>query len=93
MEIIENEHFENETISFDGFTFQNCSFRKCVIFIQTLDFNFKRCSFTESMLYVDPSLPILDIHFRLNQSTYDKTTHCIRKDCQYPRTLLQLPTH
>ena len=92
MEWITDEHFENETISFDGFNFKNCTFRKCVIMIQSLDINLVHCAFFESMLYIKPLLSIVDISHRLSKSTYDKTTYFIRNDCRYPRTVLQLPT-
>lgn len=92
MELIANEHFENETIGFDGFSFMNCTFTNCVILITTLDFHFENCSFYGSVLHIDPSLPIFEVSHRLSQSSYDSGTHCFRDDYKYPRTLLNLPS-
>ncbi|RCW42324.1 hypothetical protein DFP97_11747 [Paenibacillus prosopidis] len=92
MKTISNEVFTNETITFDGFSFIGCTFKNCVILITTLDFNFERCSFFESILHVNPKLPIFEISHRLSQSSYDSDTNCYRNDYQYPRTAVNLPT-
>lgn len=92
MKLIMNEHFSNETITFDGFSFQNCCFTDCVIIITSLDFHFEGCSFYGSILHVDERLPVFEISHRLSQSTYDGDTRCFRDDYKYPRTQLSLPT-
>ncbi|CAM4408248.1 Pentapeptide repeat-containing protein [Paenibacillus alkaliterrae] len=92
MNTIANEHFKNETIVFDGFSFIGCTFTNCVIIITTLDFNFHSCSFFESNLHVNPELSIFEISHKLSQSTYDHGTNCYRNDYKYPRTALDLPT-
>ncbi|WP_028610789.1 hypothetical protein [Paenibacillus harenae] len=91
MNTISNEHFTNETIAFDGFSFIGCTFTNCVIIITTLHFNFERCSFYESTLHVNPELSIFEISHRLSQSTYDSGTNCFRDDYKFPRTMLKLP--
>lgn len=91
MKLIMNENFTNETISFDGFTFKNCSFTNCVIIIATLNFHFEGCSFYSSALHVNPELPIFEVSHRLSQSAYDTDTHCFRDDYKYPRTTVPLP--
>ncbi len=91
MEWICNEYFNHETIRFDGFIFKNCSFHKCVILISTLNCHFIDCTFYESMFYVDRELSAADLTKRFLKSVFDKTTQVVRNDCQYPRTILQLP--
>jgi len=91
MHTISNEHFTNETIAFDGFSFIGCTFSNCVIIITTLDFNFERCSFYESSLHVNPKLPIFAISHKLSQSTYDSDTNCYQNDYKYPQTVVELP--
>jgi hypothetical protein len=90
MNTISNEHFSNETIVFDGFSFIGCTFTNCVIIITTLDFNFSGCSFFESNLHVKPELSIFEISHKLSQSTYDHETNCYRNDYNYPRKALDL---
>lgn len=92
METIVNEHFIDETIKFDGFTFIGCSFTNCVIIITSLQFHFESCSFYGSALHVNPSLPVFEISHRLSQSSYDTDTSCYRDDYKYPRTVVELPT-
>lgn len=91
MELIFNEHFDNETIGFNGFRFVNCTFTNCIIIITSLDFDFERCSFYGSALHVDPYLPVFEISHRLSQSTYDNDTTCSRDDYKHPRTVVDLP--
>ncbi|GGG90166.1 hypothetical protein [Paenibacillus radicis (ex Gao et al. 2016)] len=91
MKVIENEHFSNETIAFDGFHFIGCTFTNCVIIITTLNFDFNRCSFYDSALHVNPKLPVFEISHRLSQSAYDSDTTCFRDDYKYPRTTVELP--
>ncbi|MFF2482931.1 hypothetical protein [Paenibacillus sp. NPDC058071] len=91
MKVIENEHFNNETIGFDGFHFIGCTFTNCVLLIETLEFNFTNCSFYDSVLHVNPELPIFEISHRLSQSAYDRSTTCVHDDYKYPQTTLQLP--
>ncbi len=88
---ISNEHFQNETITFDGFSFIGCTFTDCVILITTLNFNFERCSFFHSSLHVNPALSIFEISHKLSQSTYDNGTNCYRDDYKYPQTTMSLP--
>ncbi|EXX89514.1 hypothetical protein BG53_13065 [Paenibacillus darwinianus] len=71
MELIMNQKFENETIVFDGYNFIGCTFKNCIIFVTSTDFEFDRCSFFDTNFYADPSLPIFQISHRLSQSTYD----------------------
>ncbi|OUS75290.1 hypothetical protein B1748_17520 [Paenibacillus sp. MY03] len=92
MKLIMNQHFQNETIAFDGFSFSNCTFSNCVILITTLDFHFECCSFFGSTLHVNPELPIFDVSHRLSQSDYDSETRCYRDDYKYPRTKVALPS-
>lgn len=92
MNTISNEHFSNETIAFDGFSFIGCTFTNCVIIITTLDFNFQGCTFYESALHVNPNLSIFEISHKLSQSTYDSETNCFRDDYKYPQTVVDLPT-
>ncbi|MGO4544673.1 hypothetical protein AB4Z29_07740 [Paenibacillus sp. 2TAB23] len=91
MNTISNEHFQNETIAFDGFSFIGCTFTNCVIIITTLNFNFEHCSFFESSLHVNPNLSIFSISHKLSQSTYDSDTTCVRNDYKYPQTVVELP--
>jgi len=91
LSLIMNEHFQNETICFDGFAFKNCIFTDCVILITCMDFEFKNCTFFGSTLHIEPSLPIFEISHQLSQSLYDDSTHCYRDDYQYPQTALPLP--
>lgn len=91
MNRISNEHFKNETITFDGFSFIGCTFTNCVIIISTMDFNFERCSFFESALHVNPKLSIFAISHKLSQSTYDSDTNCYRNDYKYPHSVVELP--
>ncbi|WP_169081473.1 hypothetical protein [Paenibacillus sp. PL91] len=91
MNTIANEHFKDETIVFDGFSFIGCTFTNCVIIITTLEFNFERCSFYESSLHVNPNLSIFAISHKLSQSTYDSETNCYRNDYKYPQTVVDLP--
>ena len=84
LSLIMNEHFENETICFDGFAFKNCIFSNCVILITCMDFEFVNCSFFGSTLHIEPSLPIFEISHQLSQSTYDESTQCYRNEFQYP---------
>jgi len=65
MELIANQHFENETIGFDGFQFVECTFTDCLIIITSLDFGFDRCSFYNTSFHVLPDLPVFDIAQRL----------------------------
>lgn len=91
MERIINQHFTNETITFDGFSFVGCTFTDCVIIIASLDFNFESCSFYGSAIHVNPKLPIFEISHRLSQSIYDNETSCSRDNFSYPRNVIMLP--
>lgn len=87
---IMNEHFENETICFDGFAFKDCMFTNCVILITCMNFEFVNCSFVGSTLHIEPSLPIFEISTQLSQSTYDESSQCFRNEFQYPNPELPL---
>ncbi|MFC3345502.1 hypothetical protein [Paenibacillus abyssi] len=71
MELIINESFENETITFDGFNFVGCTFKNCIVIITSMDFDFERCTFTGTTFHVNPHIPIFQISHRISQSSCD----------------------
>lgn len=69
MEYVQNQHFENERVEFDGRHFIGCSFINCTITISSLNFNYDRCTFTDSKFKISPKISWLQNVYSLLPST------------------------